>query len=198
VEVPRTTLHWILVASSAGAVAFFCIGLTSYFERRDDRPGWVRAVHNLGMSLSIAHLAALILLQPRSDAFAVAGIVMYTLAVAVFLSAIEAADRTRLQRMYLDYPLPDRLITDGPFHWVRHPFYLGYIIGAIAPAVAVAHPVILVISIVMVAITVNAAFREERVWLASPRADEYREYRRRTGMFLPFGGRPTRSYDPHA
>jgi protein-S-isoprenylcysteine O-methyltransferase Ste14 len=64
--------------------------------------------------------------------------------------------------------------------------------AAVAPAVAVDHPAILVISIAMVAITVNAAFREERVWLASPRADEYREYRRRTGMFLPFTGRSTR------
>ena len=160
------------MASAAGAVVFFWFGLTSYFERRDDRPGWVRATHNAGMSLSIAHLAGLFLLEPRSDGFAIAGIAMYTAAVAVFLSAIEAADRTRLQRMYLDHPLPDRLITDGPYRWVRHPFYLGYLIGAVAPAVAVDHPAIVVISIAMVAITVNAAFREERVWLASTRADE--------------------------
>ena len=177
------------MASAAGAVAFFSIGLTSYFERRDDRPRWVRLIHDLGLVLPLAHLAGVFLLEPQSDAFAIAGILMYTAAVAVFLSAIEAADRTRLQRMFLDHPLPDRLINDGPFRWVRHPFYLGYIIGALAPAVAIHHLVILLVSIVMVAITVIAAFREERVWLASPRGDAYREYRRRTGMFLPFIGR---------
>jgi protein-S-isoprenylcysteine O-methyltransferase Ste14 len=49
-----------------------------------------------------------------------------------------------------------------------------------------------IVSITMVAITVNAAFREERLWLASPYGDAYREYRRRTGMFLPLIGRSTR------
>jgi protein-S-isoprenylcysteine O-methyltransferase Ste14 len=186
VEIPRTILHWILVASAAGAVAFFSIGLTSYFERRDDRPRWVRRIHDAGVCLSLVHLAAVLLLEPQSDAYAVAGILMYTAAVAVFLSAIEAADRTRLQRMFLDHPLPERLITDGPFRWVRHPFYLGYIIGALAPAVAIHHPLIVLVSSAMVTITVAGAVREERVWLASSRGDEYREYRRRTGMFLPF------------
>jgi protein-S-isoprenylcysteine O-methyltransferase Ste14 len=41
------------------------------------------------------------------------------------------------------------------------------------------------ISVAMIAITVAAAFREERVWVASPRADAYRDYQRRTAMFLP-------------
>jgi protein-S-isoprenylcysteine O-methyltransferase Ste14 len=36
-----------------------------------------------------------------------------------------------------------------------------------------------------VLITVTAAVREERVWLSSPRADSYAEYRGRTGMFVP-------------
>ncbi len=138
-ELPRTILHWILVAAATGAIAFFCVGLTSYFERSEDKPRWVGAIHDAGLWLSLAHLGGVIFLQPRSDPLVIAGIVMYTAAVAVFLAAIEAADRTRLQRMYVDQPLPDRLITDGPYHWVRHPFYLGYIIGALAPVVAVDH-----------------------------------------------------------
>ena len=190
-ELPETLLHWILAAAATGAIAFFCVGLTSYFERSDAKPRWVRSIHEAGTWLSLAHLAGVIFLQPRSDAFVIAGIVMYTAAVAVFLAAIEAADRTRLQRMYIDQPLPDRLITDGPYRWVRHPFYLGYIIGALAPVVAIDHFVMPLLSITVVAITVAAAFREERVWLASPRAEAYREYRRRTGMFLPFIGRST-------
>ena len=188
-EFPRTILHWILVAAATGAVAFFCVGLTSYFERTTDKPRWVRALHDTGIWLSLAHLGGVILLPPRSDDFVIAGIVMYTVAVAVFLAAIEAADRTRLHRMFIDQPLPDRLITDGPYRWVRHPFYLGYIIGSLAPVVAIGHWLMPLLSIAVMAITVSAAFREERVWLASPRAEAYREYRRRTGMFLPFIGR---------
>ena len=182
---PGTIAHWLFASAAVAAVLFFAVGLTSYFERRPDRPLWVRGLHDAGMLLSLVHVTGAFVLTPRSDGLAVAGTVMYTVAVIIFLSAIEAANRTRLQRAFIDHPLPDRLITDGPFRLVRHPFYLGYIIGALAPAVAIDHIAIVLVSVLMIAITVAAAFREERVWLASPRADAYREYQRRTGMFLP-------------
>ena len=185
-NLPSTVAHWLFACAATGAVGFFFVGLPSYLERRPDRPLWVRGIHDGGLLLSLGHLAGAFFLAPRSDNFAVAGIVMYTASVALFLSAMEAAAETRLQRMFIDHPLPDRLITDGPYGWVRHPFYLGYIIGALAPAVAIDSAWMVLVSVMMMAITVTAAIREEVVWLASPRADTYREYQNRTGMFLPF------------
>ena len=184
-NLPVTVAHWLFASAAVAAVLFFSIGLTSYFERRADRPLWVRGIHDAGMLLSLVHMTGAFVLTPRSDGFAVAGTMMYTGAVLIFLSAIEAASRTRLQRAFMDHPLPDRLITDGPYRLVRHPFYLGYIVGALAPAIAIDHIAIVLVSVAMIAITLAAAFREERVWLASPRADAYREYQRRTSMFLP-------------
>lgn len=188
-QLPQTLIHWLLAGSAAAAVIFFAAGLTTYFETAPHRRWWVHLVHDAGPALSLAHLAGVVLLPPRSDAAAVVGILLYSLAVAVFLSAIESAKRTRLQRAFIDHPLPDRLITDGPYKWVRHPFYLGYILGAVAAPVAVASIGLLLLSVAMVSLTMLAAFREERVWLASTRAASYRDYRARTGMFLPFIGR---------
>lgn len=185
-DLPSTVAHWMFACAAAGAVTFFFVGLPSYLERRPDRALSVRGIHDAGLLLSLAHLAGAFFLPPRSDNFAAAGILMYTASVALSLSAMEAASGTRLQRMFIDQPLPDRLITEGPYRWVRHPFYLGSIIGALAPAVAIDSIWMVLISVVMIAITVTAAFREERVWLAGPRADAYRAYQRRTGMFLPF------------
>ena len=184
---PDSPAHWLLVFSSLAAVSFFCIGLTSYFERRPDRPWWVHGIHNTGSLLSLLHLAGVVIFEPRSEIFAGIGVFMYSAAVLLFLSTIETASRTRLrlQRAFIDLPLPERLITEGPYRWVRHPFYLGYIIGAMAPAVAIGHPVMTVVAGAMIAITLTAAFREERVWLSSPRGEAYREYSSRTGMFLP-------------
>jgi protein-S-isoprenylcysteine O-methyltransferase Ste14 len=184
---PDSTAHWLLVFSSVAATSFFCFGLTSYFERRTDRPWWVLGIHHGGMLLSLAHLTGVVVFEPRSDVLAGVAVFMYTGAMLLFLSAIETASRTRLrlQRSFIDLPLPEQLIMDGPYRWIRHPFYLGYIIGALAPAVAIAHPVMILLAAAMIAITVTAAFREERVWLASPRAAAYREYSSRTGMFLP-------------
>lgn len=184
-NLPESVAHWLFAFAATGAVLFFFIGLPSYLERRPDRPLWVRGIHDVGLLLSLGHLAGVLFLEPRSDNLAVAGTLLYIAAVALFLAAMEAAGGTRLQRAFIDHPLPDRLITGGPYRWVRHPFYVGYVIGALAPAVAIDHVAILLISLTMIAITVTAAVREERVWQASARADAYREYRRRTGMFLP-------------
>jgi protein-S-isoprenylcysteine O-methyltransferase Ste14 len=187
-QVPTTLIHWLLAGSSLAVVAFFAAGLTLYFER-SPRPLWVLALHYASLVLAALQTAGVFFLPARSDVFVAAGIAMYISAVAVFLAAIESAQRTRLQRSFVDHPLPDRLITDGPFRWVRHPFCTGYLLGALAGPVAIDHPGMFLIALPLVLISVSAAVREERVWLASARAEEYREYRRRTGMFIPFIGR---------
>ena len=185
---PQTLVHWLLVASAGAAILFFALGLTTYFDRPRDRPTWVGVIHNLGVALSLLQLVLVTLLPPRGDIWASAGIACYTGAVALFLSAIEAAHRTRLQRAFIDEPLPDRLISDGPYRVIRHPFYLGYILGALAGPVAIDNLALAIIALIMVAICVAAAIREERVWLKSLHGDAYRSYRSRTGMFIPFVG----------
>ena len=184
-EWPQTIVHWLLAGSAAAAMAFFAFGLTSYFERTP-RPRWVLAVHYGSMVLAVLQTAGVIFLEPRSDAFAVVGCFMFTASIAIYLAAIEAAQRTRLQRSFVDHPLPDRLITDGPFRWVRHPFGAGYLLGALAAPIAIDDVRLFLVAIPLVAATLAAAVREERLWLSSARADEYRAYRQRTRMFIPF------------
>lgn len=181
-------MHWLLVAASAGAVGFFAAGLTMYFERAP-RPAWVLAVHYSSMLLTLLGFFGVVFLPVRSEPWVAAAIGMYCAAIAIFLSAIEAAKRTRLQRSFVDLPLPDRLITDGPYRWVRHPFCAGYMLGALAGPVGIRHPAMFAVAIPLAALSVIAALREERVWLAGPRGEEYRAYKRRTGMFIPFIGR---------
>jgi protein-S-isoprenylcysteine O-methyltransferase Ste14 len=187
-DFPDSLIHWLLVAASAAAVGFLAAGLTLYFER-SPRPLWVLAVHYGSMVLALLSFLGVFLLPTRSDPWVAIAIVMYTGAMAMFLAAIEAARRTRLQRSFVDHPLPDRLITDGPYKWVRHPFCTGYLLATLAGPVGIAHPVMVVVSIPLAMIAIAAAIREERVWMSGPRADEYREYRQRTGMFVPFFGR---------
>ena len=185
---PGTLIHWLLAASAAAAIIFFAVGLTTYFDRPRHRPLWVGVIHSLGTALTLTQLVLVLSLPPRGDVWASAGIVMYTSAVTVFLSAIESARRTRLQRAFIDEPLPDRLITEGPYRWVRHPFYAGYILGALAAPVAIASLALAAIAAIMISISVAAAIREERVWLKSVHGEAYRAYRRKTAMFFPFIG----------
>lgn len=187
-QFPDSLIHWLLVAASAAAVGFFAAGLTLYFEK-SPRPLWVLAVHYLSMVLALAAFLGVLFLPTRADPWVAAAIVMYAAAIAIFLSSIEAAKRTRLQRSFVDHPLPDRLITDGPYKWIRHPFCTGYLLGALAGPVGIDHPGMLLIAAPLAVLSIYAAVHEERVWLAGPKSEEYRAYRRRTGMFLPFIGR---------
>lgn len=187
-QFPDALNHWLLAGASAATVAFFAAGLTMYFERTP-RPLWVLAMHYGSMLLAVSEVIGVLFLEPRADVWVFTAIVMYIVALAVFLAAIEAAKRTRLQRSFVDHPLPDRLITEGPFKWVRHPFCTGHLLGALAGPLGIRHPVMFFIAAPLVVFTLLAAVREERVWLSGPRADDYAEYRRRTGMFVPFIGR---------
>ena len=188
-QLPQTLIHWLLVGSAAAAIIFFSAGLTTYFEHPSYRRWWIHLIHDASIVLSLAHMAGVLLMPPRSDFWAAVGILLYFLSMIVFLAAIESAKRTRLQRAFIDDPLPNRLISDGPYRWVRHPFYVGYMLGAVAAPVAIDSIGLMLLALAMVSLTTLAAFREERVWLASPRAASYRDYRSRTGMFLPFIGR---------
>jgi protein-S-isoprenylcysteine O-methyltransferase Ste14 len=187
-QFPQSLMHWLLFGSAAAAVTFFAAGLTLYFERAP-RPTWVLIAHYTSMLLALLQVAGVLVLEPRADALVALGVVMYTGSVALYLAAIESAKRTRLQRSFIDHPLPDRLITDGPYRWVRHPFGTGYLLSALAAPVAIDDLRMIAVAVPLVAMTVFAAIREERVWLASARGDAYREYRKRTGMFVPFLGR---------
>ena len=187
-QLPQSLIHWLLAGASAATVLFFGVGLTLYFER-GLRPAWVRVAHFGSMVFALLECVGVCVLPPRHDPWVAAGIAMYLVALSVFLAAIESAKRTRLQRSFVDLPLPDRLITDGPFRWVRHPFCTGYLLAALAGPVGIDHSVMSLIAAPLVLVAIYAAIREERVWLSGARADEYRDYRRRTGMFVPFIGR---------
>lgn len=185
---PQSALHWMLVGFSAATVIFFAGVLTLYFERTA-RPLWVMAIHYASVVFAALQFGTVLFFPRRADGFVVAAIGLYTASIVLFLSAIESAKRTRLQRSFIDHPLPDRLITDGPFKWIRHPFCTGYLLAVMAGPLAIAHPLAIACAIPMMVIAVSAALREERVWLSSPaRAEEYRAYREKTGMFIPFIG----------
>lgn len=78
-----------------------------------------------------------------------------------------------------------RLVKIGPYRWMRHPMYPGFLVIAAGMLLLSANwllgvPVLLGVILVMVVRTP----REERM-LLERFGDEYRRYRARTGRFLP-------------
>lgn len=76
------------------------------------------------------------------------------------------------------------LVTSGPYRWVRHPFYTAFAIGVIGGSLAVANWFLLVLGSIGVGFLV-ARTRIEEMKLVERFGDDYREFMKRTGRFLP-------------
>ena len=77
-----------------------------------------------------------------------------------------------------------RVIATGPFAFVRHPVYAGYLLGVFGGTLALADPVVAVAALASVPLMRGRALAEER-FLEARLGDAYRAYRRRVPMFVP-------------
>ena len=76
------------------------------------------------------------------------------------------------------------LVTAGPYRWIRHPFYVAMALVTLGAALVAANWFILVTGIAVFALlAIRSRVEEEQ--LALRFGDAYREYRNRTGRFLP-------------
>jgi len=81
--------------------------------------------------------------------------------------------------------VPAAVCESGPYKFLRHPFYLSYMVAFLGAAAASPSLVTAAVSTLGVALFVYMAFDDERVLLRSGLAADYEAYRRRVGMFVP-------------
>lgn len=80
---------------------------------------------------------------------------------------------------------PERLVAEGPHRYVRHPFYVSYMLYWAAAFLSAPSLLVGLGSVSIILIYVVLAAREERRLLDSPLGAAYSEYRQRTGRFVP-------------
>jgi protein-S-isoprenylcysteine O-methyltransferase Ste14 len=81
--------------------------------------------------------------------------------------------------------VPGAVCDKGPYHYVRHPFYLSYIVAFLGVAVAFPSPIVGGVCLLNIGLFTYMAFDDERVLLGSTLGAHYRAYRERAGMFVP-------------
>ncbi len=98
-----------------------------------------------------------------------------------------ALKRTRIAPPTLAFTedSPKRLYDDGPYRWVRHPFYSAYLVFWVGTALALQGVAGWAGAIALMALYRVAARQEEGKFARSPLADQYTSYAARTGMFIP-------------
>ena len=73
----------------------------------------------------------------------------------------------------------------GPYRYVRHPFYLSYMVAFVGVAVAFPSLIVVAVCLINVGLFVYMAVDDERLLLGSALGADYRHYKVRVGMFLP-------------
>ncbi|MEO9190920.1 MAG: methyltransferase [Acetobacteraceae bacterium] len=96
---------------------------------------------------------------------------------------------TRERRLPIAFAhdLPNFIYRSGPYRYLRHPFYMSYILCWIGTSLATRGIWSWVVPLVMAAVYVAVARREERKLRASRLSEAYDAYRKKTAMFIPTG-----------
>jgi len=81
--------------------------------------------------------------------------------------------------------VPAAVCDEGPYRYVRHPFYLSYMLAFMGVAIAFTSPIVSGVCLLNIGLFLYMARDDERVLLASAMAADYESYRMRAGMFLP-------------
>lgn len=167
---------------SLAIVALHIRAVRTHFHSESTPPS-AKIVAAVTVASVIAFLA-LTWMLPQPAWAQVLGLVVEVLSAMLFLSAIRASKEHKLRFVY-DPTHPHSLVETGPYRVIRHPFYVSYLLFWTGWAIAVWSPWALLTVVLLLALYVVAARREESYFAASPLAPKYAEYKARTGFFLP-------------
>jgi protein-S-isoprenylcysteine O-methyltransferase Ste14 len=143
-----------------------------------------RLIIYLGSLWALLQIGALLVAAPLQPAATALSLLLCFTALVIFWTAVRA-NRRRPLNWAFEPDKPSHLIVTGPYRWVRHPFYLSYMLCWVAPAVACAAPALLLPGAVMLILYWRASSREESNFLNSPIAPQYRSYQDQAGRFWP-------------
>ncbi|MCI0414734.1 isoprenylcysteine carboxylmethyltransferase family protein [bacterium] len=81
---------------------------------------------------------------------------------------------------------PESIVTYGAYRYIRHPFYTAFLLALLGAVLLAPHPGTLFTFLYGFLILNYTASREEKFLSESTFGEQYREYRKRTGRFLPW------------
>ncbi len=112
------------------------------------------------------------------------GIILAMLGIALRVWAFRTLGRfyTRTLRIAEN----QHIVQEGPYHWIRHPGYLGVILMWIGAALATTNWLAVLIIVIVLPTAYYYRIQTEELMLASARDQEYDQYRTRTWKLIPY------------
>jgi protein-S-isoprenylcysteine O-methyltransferase Ste14 len=112
-----------------------------------------------------------------------AGLVLLWLGMALRLWAISTLGR--FFKMTIAIQEGHRVVSDGPYHWLRHPCYTGTLLIAVGVGLAEGDWISLAIMWIALTIALLTRIRAEERTLRAELGDEYAAYAQRTARLVP-------------
>ncbi len=173
----------VLIGLALTCFTSFSWAILRFFRQAQGMPARMKLISLTGSLSMVSHLVGLSLFY-NADAirFRIAS-TLYLISLALFWWAIRAASKDRLNIAFSDQH-SSRLVTNGPYRFLRHPIYASYLWAWTAGAVAIVPWWGWIPFAVMGWQYLSAIRFEERQFLSGPLADEYQAYSRRTYRLL--------------
>jgi protein-S-isoprenylcysteine O-methyltransferase Ste14 len=179
------SLYQVLALTGLGACLFsFGWGARAFFVQPHGATAGMRAIIACSGLFGLLHACAILLARDMAPGRTLAAVALYSASLGLFWWAIQTNRRRPLSAVLSPDP-PVHLVQDGPYQYVRHPFYCSYMLTWVAGLVATFQLWLLPTVLIMLGIYLRAATMEERKFAGSSFAAAYEEYQRRTGRLAP-------------
>ncbi len=168
---------------STNIFAIFAWAIRRHFVSEGPNPA-MRALAILGLINFAVYVEQLVLSTHSHWSFYALGAALHLLSVFIFSMAVLATKERKLHIAFSEAPC-DFIITNGPYAYFRHPFYVSYAIFWIGCAIETLSAACVTLSLVLFGFYVSAAKQEENRFLTSTAATAYRQYQAKVALFWP-------------
>lgn len=158
--------------------------MKKFFVKPDGKTHGMQAIYLFGTLFMLLHVGLIVFRYEFHAVATLGGMVLYAAALALFWWTIQV-NRARPLSFAFSQDQPQHLVINGPYRYMRHPFYCAYMLAWLAGALAVPEPWLLATAGIMFFLYRQAAQQEEQKFAESEFAENYKEYQRRTWMFFP-------------
>ena len=162
----------------------FLWAMLRFFAQPAGTSAGAKAIGLCGFVFGFLHLFSILESPASNPSRTTLAATLYTTALVLFWWSIFTNLRRPLSAVFSP-DTPEHLIQDGPYRFIRHPFYCSYLLTWMAGALATQQAWLLATVAVMFFAYLRAAKVEEEKFQHSSFAQSYEAYRARTGLFVP-------------
>jgi len=181
---PLSPWQWITALLLLACLTSFAWAMRNFFAQPAGKTIGMKIVGASGAVFAALHFVAIFSRDNITPERGCVGALLYLWSLGLFWWAIRTNSTARLSAAFSP-DVPVHLVEDGPYQFIRHPFYCSYILAWAAGTIATARWWLLPTVAVMIVIYWRAASIEEEKFSRSSLADQYQRYRARTAWLVP-------------